>query len=600
MKILNIISLALFCFGCLPAAADDLWRPDKLTLVNKVSAKGKVTKNTAELLAVGSSASRSDTIATELTRAWVVFNGQNPHAVMLQDTALTLGESCIELDRGRALIVGKTCISIADKQSDAVSFVSTQSSVVIERLASGQYTVKTLAGQALIGPKVNLQGSPSRDLNQYPSVSSHLGLATNGYTYLYPSAGGLITGSLSGYVPLAQRRQKSIAYSYSVAGTNFDGFWGASTEIGYRWFSPVNQSTSSVYVAYSGFDSPTCYSNFVNLGGQWERARWRLGVTSGLNTGGCDAAFSFGALNLSVPIAKLAGTRSAYFNVTPYLLFGDNLFSPFNYNGGGSSISPGARLSLTIPVTDRVGIDAYGGVDGVYGAMIGGRLSMRFPSGGAIVKDTNIPRKVSQQPSTVPAAQAGPASLYVVVDEGYKATFANQGSLQGAVTKMSPKEIAALIKQYMEGIEPLPESNRIANVAAANRALTTSVAGILGVSFLESASLPVSQTAQQPFDVTTVFPTASFACASSGEAKDYAELRLRQDSKDATADLVAAADVIYLGKGENAGDAWPVTTSKSRAYRMANGSVCNTINSFINNSSDYQGPVNPLSTIELK
>jgi hypothetical protein len=110
----------------------------------------------------------------------------------------------------------------------------------------------------------------------------------------------------------------------------------------------------------------------------------------------------------------------------------------------------------------------------------------------------------------------------------------------------------------------------------------------------------VSQTAQQPFDVTTVFPTASFACASSGEAKDYAELRLRQDSKDATADLVAAADVIYLGKGENAGDAWPVTTSKSRAYRMANGSVCNTINSFINNSSDYQGPVNPLSTIELK
>lgn len=588
------------CLGCMPAVADDLWRPEKLTLVNKVDAQGKVTKNTIELLPVGSSASRSDLVATELTRAWVVFNGQNPHAVMQQDTALRLGESCIELDRGRALIVGKTCISIADRQSDAVSFVSTQSSVVIERLASGGYAVKTLAGQALIGPRPNLQGVPGKELNRYPSISSNLGLNSSGYTYLYPSAGGLITGSLSGYVPLMQRRQKAIAYSYTVAGTNFDGYWGASTEIGYRWFAPSNQSTSSVYVAYSGFDSPACYSNFVNLGGQWERARWRLGITSGLNTGGCDAAFSFGALNLSVPFAKLAGSRSAYLNVTPYLLFGENLISPFNYNGAGSTASPGARLSLTIPVTERFSIDAYGGVDGVYGAMIGGRLSMRFPSGGAIVRDTNIPRKPSQQANKVAAAQAELVGPYLVVNEGFKATFANRGSLQGAITKMSPKEVAGLIKEYLKGIEPLPESNRIAMVAAANGALTTSVAGILGMSFLESASLPVSQTAQQPFDVNTAFPTAPYACSSSADAKVYAEQRLRQDSKDATADRVAEADIVYLGRGENATDAWPVTTSPARAYRMANGSVCNTINSVITNSSGYEGPVNPLSTTVLK
>jgi hypothetical protein len=548
---------------------------------------------------VGSSAIKNDRVTTEQTRAWVLFNNQNPHAVMLQDTSLSLGESCIELDKGSTLIVGKTCISIANSQGDAISFVSTQSSVIIERLASGQYTVKTLAGQAIIGPKPILSDTSSSYLSQYPRINTNIGVDTTGYTYAYPTSGGLIVGSVSSFVPLIQKRQSSILYSYTSAGTNLDGYWGAGTELGYRWFSPANKSTTSVYVGYSGFDSPSCFSNFVNLGGQWERARWRLGATAGLKTGGCDAGFDFGALNISVPIAKL-GFRSAYLNVTPYVLWGDNVISPFNYSDAVSSVAPGARLSLSIPVSERISIDAYGGVDTVFGAMVGGRVSIRFPFGKGIVSDPNITSKDGGRTASMPQPEAGPNGSYTVIDESYKGTFTDRGALEGSVTKIPSQEMVGLIKDYLDGIEPLPESNRIAKVAASNNALTTAVAGILGVYYLEAASRPVSRTAQQPFDVSTVFPTAPYACTATGEAKDYAEQRLRADGKSDAANRVAAADVIYLGRGDKISDGWPVTTSPSRAFRMANGATCGTINSFINNDSSYEGPRNPLSTQFIK
>jgi hypothetical protein len=602
MKTLNPIIFAAAYLCCLPANADDLWRPERLTLVNQIDRAGRVTKNVSDILEVGASASKSDTVATESTRALVIFNDQNPHAIMLEDTALSLGESCIELDRGRTLIVGKTCISIADRQGDASSFVSTQSSVIIEKLPNGEYTIKTLAGRAVVGPKpIPVEINPAL-INQYPKVNTSLGIDLSGYGYAYPSSGGLIIGSLSNFVPLAQKRQKSILYSFTSAGTNLDGYWGASTEVGYRWFSPSNKSTSAVYLGYSGFESPSCFSNSVNLGGQWERARWRIGATTGLNAGGCKAGFSFGSLNVSAPVAKISNSRSAYLSLTPYVLWGDNTISPFNYNDSGSSVSPGARLSLSVPVSERLSFDTYSGIDTVYGVMVGGRFNYRFPFGKGVVTDPNIQGNKDKEPASGSHSQPQLTQHdpYIVVDESYKATFTRTGSLVGPVTKIPSQEMAASIKEYMEGIEPLPESNRIASVAASNNALTTSVAGILGVYYLESASLPASRTAQQPFDVNTVFPTAAYGCVATGEAKTYAEQRLRQDGKDAAADRVAAANIVYLGKGDKVSNGWNVTTSPSRAFRMANGATCSTINSNINNNSNYDGPRNPLSTQVIK
>jgi hypothetical protein len=62
---------------------------------------------------------------------------------------------------------------------------------------------------------------------------------------------------------------------------------------------------------------------------------------------------------------------------------------------------------------------------------------------------------------------------------------------------------------------------------------------------------------------------------------------------------VAAANDVYLGRGDKVSDGWPITTSKNSAYRIANGSVCGELNSFISGANDYSGPQNPLQTVVL-
>jgi len=602
MKFGRVLTAVTLAVSVGPVWADDLWRPEELVLKQKINRSGKVIKNKSDVMSVGSAALKSDTVTTEATKAWVLFNKQNPYAVMMPETSLTLGTTCVELDKGRTLIMGKTCIAIVDSIADAQSFINTFSSVIIERERSDQYTVKTLAGQALIGKEPVPFVGEFGLLNQYPRITTNFDVGFQGFGLVYPSATGMAVGSVSAFVPLVQNRQRSILYSYTAAGSSFDGYWGASTELGYRWFSPYSQITSSVFLGYSGFDSPGCYSNYVNVGGQLERSRWRLGGSAGINPGGCDAGFNFGSLNLAVPIAKIGPRRSAHLNITPYVLWGNNIVTPFDLTDGAtsdqSSFSPGARVSLSVPISEAIRVEGYGGVDSVYGAIVGGRINLRLPLGGSVVKDPNLPARTTgrassgpEQPTTVPGSGT-------LVSEGYKATFNTKGELIGAVEPMPAKEISSVITTYLMGIEPLPENNRIADVAARSGALKTSVAGILGVDFLEASATPISQSTQQPFDVT-LFPTASNACASTGEAKDYAEQQLREDGNIEFADQVAASDVIYLGKGDQVSQGWPVTTSRSNAYRLANGSTCNQINSIIRSYNTFGGPSNPLENVTL-
>jgi hypothetical protein len=602
MRFPSFFFVAFLAAAVSPVLADDLWRPEELVLKQKVNRNGKVVKNKSADMSVGATALKSDTVTTEATKAWVLFNKRNPYAVMMPETSLTLGTNCVELDKGRTLIVGKTCIAIVDSTADALSFISTFSSVIIERDQPDQYIVKTLAGQALVDKQpLPLEGEFGL-LNQYPRVETTFGVGVNGLGSAYPAGAGMAVGSVSTFVPLAQSRQRSILYSYTAAGSNFDGYWGASTELGYRWFTPSNQLTSSLFVGYSGFDSPGCFSNYVNLGGQLERSRWRLGATAGINPGGCEAGFNYGSLNLAIPIAKIGPRQSALLNLTPYVLWGNNIITPFDFTEGASSdqvaFSPGARVSLSFPFSESIRLEAYGGIDSVYGAIVGGRLNLRLSPGGSIVKDPNLPDRSPESPNGSPDQPPKALGTGTFVNESYKATFNSKGELIGSVEKMSAKEMASVITEYLRGIEPLPENNRIADVAARNGALQTSVAGILGIDFLEASSVPISQSAQQPFDVT-LFPTAGHACASSGEAKDYAEQQLRDDGNTELADQVAAADVIYLGQGDKVSQGWPITTSKANAYRLANSSTCDQINSVIRSYNSYGGPSNPLQNVTL-
>jgi hypothetical protein len=138
----------------------------------------------------------------------------------------------------------------------------------------------------------------------------------------------------------------------------------------------------------------------------------------------------------------------------------------------------------------------------------------------------------------------------------------------------------------------------VARVAAKNNALTTKVAGILGSQFLEVASIPASETTQQPFDIS-FFPSAPYGCVATDTGKAYAVQELRNDGKEEAARRVEAADKVYLGPGEKISNGWPVTTSTSNAYRFGNGGTCEKINSIINDSESYNGPSNPVQTENL-
>jgi hypothetical protein len=587
-------------------AAPTAWAPKSLRVERIVDKIGHVEIKGVRVKA-GATGLPGETVKTINTRAEVFFPNTT-QGVMMPETALILGERCIQLvktsatERPRVMLVGKSSVCLGSR-----TLAKGRSTMIVEQDPSGGYTVAVLAGQAEIGESDAVVDSEYDILKQFPSISTTVGIGGSGYTNAYPTSGGLILGSLNGFVPLAQDRSRSILYSYTATGSNFDGYWGASTELGYRWFSPTNRSTSSVYVGYSGFDSLSCFSNLINVGAGWEKGRWRFGASTGFNTGGCDSAFSFGALNISAPIAKIDQVRSAYLSLTPYLLWGDNVPSPSNYyDSSGSSYSPGGRLTFSVPVSETVSISAFGAVDVVNGASIGGTVKVRFPTGGDIIRDPNLVDSTTATISPTGSPQVGGSDAVdqqvgsegTVINEAYKANFTANGQQVGEVTRISPDEMISFVTDYLLGIAPLAESNRVAKVAAKNRALTTKVAGILGSQFLEAASIPASETAQQPFDIN-FFPSAPYACQATEAGKAYAVERLIRDGKEEAAQRVRAADKVYLGPGDKISNGWPVTTSAASAYRFGNGATCSKINSIINDSGSYDGPSNPVQTVNV-
>lgn len=575
------------------------YRPTSLRIESIHKKAGVVTIN-GKQVKPGAMGRLGEVVAIKKTKAGVQFPTSS-QGVMLDGTVFSLGKRCIQLDpsaaRQRVLISGVASVCFAGNQRKANT---KQTVLIVEQDEQSNYTVAVLAGRVLIDSNADTLLPEDYDIGKrYPVIEPSFGLGASGFANALPSSGGLLLATANTFVPLSQQRSSSMLYSYSALGSDFGGFTGVSTELGYRWLTPTTKSSTSVYVGYSGFDSPSCFSNLVNLGAGWERLRWRLGASAGLNTSGCQAGFSFGAINISAPIATFDKTRVAYLSLTPYLLWGDNILSTGYYDGSNTSVAPGARLSLAAPLTDHFSLSAYGAVDTVYGATVGGMLKLRFPFLGRLIRDPNLP---VAQPN--PASLASDASSTSAVADGfdipeaYKARFTAAGERIGGTVKIRPEEFIGFVSEYLEGLAPLAESHRVARVAARNGALTAKVAAILGSEFLDTASLPVSGTSQQPFDVT-YFPTASYSCVVSDSAKSYAEQRLRSDNKPEAADRVAVSNTIYLGPGDTVSNGWPITSSSSNAYRFANQSVCRELNSLIERDGSYQGPPNPVRTVIL-
>jgi hypothetical protein len=289
-----------------------------------------------------------------------------------------------------------------------------------------------------------------------------------------------------------------------------------------------------------------------------------------------------------------------------------NVLSSDGSNGSTSYSSPGGKVSIVAPVTEAISVSAYSSIDTFYGVSVGGLFRIRFPIGGGFIRDPNldtIAKKTNPAPSLQPLTNS---SAPLVIHESHKIAFTPEGEKLGEVVKMNPQEHIAYIKEYLEGVSPLAEGNRVAQVAESNGALTTTTAAILGSQYLEVARLPVSQTVQQPFDIN-FFPTAPYVCASTPEGKVYGEQKLREENKTRLADEVAAADQVYLGpgnlvsspswqvwqsgSGDTISNGWPITTSSANAYRFSNAATCSKINSEIQNNRNYDGPQNPVRSV---
>ena len=574
------------------------WRPTSLRIERIVNKAGVVTIN-GKRVRSGDTGLSGDLVATKKTKTEVFFPN-SAQGVMLDGTRFSLGKNCIQLDksaaRQRVLLSGVSSVCFGNNSK----LNTIQTVYIVEQDVQLNYTVAVLAGNVSIDKNIDTLIADDYDINKrFPVIAPSFGVGASGFANAFPSSGGLFLATANAFVPLSQQRAASLLYSYSAIGSDFAGFTGISTELGYRWLTPANQSSTSVYLGYSGFDSPSCYSNLVNLGAGWERRRWRLGASAGLDTGGCQAAFSFGALNFSAPIATIDKTRIAYLSLTPYLLWGDNILTTGYYDATSVSVAPGARLSLFAPITENLSLNAYGAFDTVYGATVGGSLNLRFPIGGRVIRDPNLQnaRATTAQAGGV-AAPIGAATDGFEIPEAYKARFTADGDRIGGTEKIRPEEFIGFVTNYLEGIAPLAESHRVARVAAKNGALNSRVASILGSEFLETAARPVSETAQQPFDVT-YFPTATYSCVATNSAKAYAEQRLRDENNIEAADRVAAASTVYLGPGDKVSRGWPVTTSPNNAYRFGNESVCREANSIIERDSSYKGPPNPVGTVIL-
>ena len=546
----------------------------------------------------GDSGISGDLVATKKTKTEIFFPNST-QGVMLDGTSFSLGKNCIQLDksatRQRILLSGVSSVCFGKNTKANTN----QTVLIVEQDAQFNYTVAVLAGNVGIDSNKDTLIAEDFDINKrFPVIAPSFELGSNGFVNAFPSSGGMLLATANTFVPLSQHRSISMLYSYSSVGSDFAGFTGVSTELGYRWLNPDTQSATSVYLGYSGFESPSCFSNLVNLGAGWERLRWRLGASAGLNTGGCQAGFSFGAINLSTPIATFKNTHVAYLSLTPYLLWGENILSIDYYRGSGVSVSPGARLSVLAPITDNLSLNTYGAVDTVYGVTVGGLLKLNFPLGGRTVRDPNLQvAKTTVAQGAGVGSTIGEAAEGFEIPEAYKAKFSPDGNRIGAIEKIRPNEFIGFVNDYLAGIAPLAESHRVAQVAAKHNALTARVSSILGNEFLEIAAKPISVSSNQPFDVTN-FPAVTYSCIATDSAKTYVEQRLRANNNPEAADEVATANTVYLGPGDNS-KGWPVTTSQANAYRFGNESACRQINTTIERHNKYKGPANPLGTVIL-
>lgn len=348
-------------------------------------------------------------LSTGKSRAELLFD-RKAIGYLGKNSLITLGKECFSLSSGTVLVNGRQngCLGSKILGVRGTTYVLTREADALYRLSvlHGEARIAA-ADQALpIGSVIDPAGSGNaaqlltgaadpmdQDIaSLYPRLNPVVDIGSSAYG---SNAGGVAIGEALGlvladagvFLPLYQAESSRVVYNYTRTSANFDGFWGISSEVGYRWFDPNNRSTNGVLVGYDGWQADNCYQSLVVAAAEWERNRWQLSAQGGVPVDGCENSIGYASAGVGIPIADL-GRRPVLLGLAPYVL-----------HGIGESFG-GGRVSLSVPIGEHVDLTAYGQRDGLLDTTVGGQVRIRFPVGSHFVNDPN--RSARLMPSPLP------------------------------------------------------------------------------------------------------------------------------------------------------------------------------------------------------
>ena len=489
----GLLGLAFFV-GAAPAAQSVEYRTAKITKI----VGGDSVFIDQKKAAKGETAQKGSTLRTGESRASLLFN---PTAIglMNRNTSIRLGNQCFRGERGTILVNCKLIACLGEQAGRTKLAGSRGTTYVLSKEEDGSSSIYVLAGEVVVADSIeqlNLTDDDYQIVEMYPHLSPSLGVSADLFAMQEPRQSPVGFGTLSLYAPLSQSKASEVSYGYASTGSDFERYFGVDVELGHRWFDSSNQSTKGFFLGYSNYQSSQCSNSYITTGLQYEKSRFRYGASGGFKADACEIGFSYGQLDLSIPIFKLSPRRSAHLTLSPYVLWGNDILS---LHQSGSSddfgqtvdVAPGGRLTFDLPVSDGLKLSAYGSYDEIYGYVGGGRLSYRLPLGGGFVQDPNDRADSSSSESA--------STSQLIIEQGEQARFSAQGDLIGGVDKISPQKLEALLVDNLAGQDRLPESLQLANLAEDEGVLSTQISAILGIDFDRNASLPVSRTLNSPY-----------------------------------------------------------------------------------------------------
>jgi hypothetical protein len=504
----GLLPLALLA-GCLGPA---LGAPFQNATVRRII-DGRQVFIDSQPARVNQTAGRGQQVRTGSSRTELLFD-RRAIGFLGRNSLITLGQDCFRLSSGTVLVNGpqSTCLGSKVLGVRGTTYVLSASD-------QGGYELSVLTGEAVLANSPAEVADPGNGegsvdiLSRYPRLSPVIGFGSSAWGSnaggkTLGEAAGLILGDLGFFTPLLQNGGSSLLYSYSTGSSNFDGFWGLSSELGYTWFDPNNRSSSTLLLGYDGWQQPagdalsSCFHSQIAVGGQWQKNRWQFSANGGIPVDRCDNNLGFAMAQVGIPIVDL-GNDSIHLSLAPYVMHAIG-----NSYGGG-------RIGLNVPIGNQLNLSAYGQYDDLLNSVVGGQISYRFATAGRFVRDPNLPAPGQRspvpwqnqafnggQPMQLALGMQGQSDTHSpllsqndpsnpsVVRAGESARFDASGNLISR-EPLSRERYEQLLINNLEGQNLLPESHAIATTyERLYRSSTPAVLAVTGVDWLIAARTP--------------------------------------------------------------------------------------------------------------